>query len=950
MSSERFQKIERLFNEACSLMPEERASYLDRACGGDANLRASVEAMLAQDSRTTSVVDPEQSGSDVANLLQAVADAAWEEAPHPDSAIPDRVGNYRVIRCLGEGGMGIVFEAEQERPRRRVALKVIRNTMTRRQVFRRFELEAQVLGSLQHPGIAQIYEAGSAPVGETVQPFLAMEFVDGVPITEYLRKQKLGVRSILELFCKLCDAVQYAHQKGVIHRDLKPPNILVTESGQPKVLDFGVARVTDSDMQVTTQQTDIGQLIGTLQYMSPEQANADASQLDTRSDVYALGMLLYELLAGQLPYDLSGRSIADAVHIIREQSPTSLRTINRDYRGDIETIVLKAIDKDRDRRYASAAEFAADIRRHLQRQPIDARPPSTLYQLTRFAQRHRGMAAAVLITFIALVAGATTATYGLFEARQERNKANRQAAIAQAVNSFLTGLFEFADPSEARGGEITARQLLDRGAARIADELANQPVVQARMMSLMGEVYQNLGLLEPATPLIENALATQREAYGDMHLETAATARLMARTLLERGDHAEAEALFREVLDTRRALLGNDHPDVAESASNLAEVYLRTEDLDSADTLLRESLAILRKLKEDTTHHAANKLHNLGSVALARGNYEEAASLYGEALEINRRAHGADHPNVVYGLNALGLALRNQGDHATAQLRLREGLALGSKLWGPDNARLAALINNLALALQDAGQYAEAEPLLRRLLEIDRRDFGDNHPMVAQDLSNLGALLDELGRTTEAEEVLSQALDVQREQLGEGHSETLATMNNLASVFVAQRRDDDAEALYKQALEISMRELGDEHPRTLTISGNLAALYIEQERYTDAFTLLTENLAVVERTLGGDSPRAIAAHKNLAKIHEAQHRYADAERHYAIVLAQRRQSLGPTHFRVVQDTLDLAAVMKLGGKHEEAVTLLRDTYDAVAGTKDSDSAKRLIEAIAALEE
>ncbi|MGA3317752.1 MAG: serine/threonine-protein kinase [Candidatus Korobacteraceae bacterium] len=342
--------------------------------------------------------------------------------------LPETIGRYRIIRLLGEGGMGAAYEAEQDKPRRRVALKVIKAAWASPELLRRFEQESQALGRLHHPGIAQIYEAGSADTGFGLQPFFAMELIHGKPLDEYADVQHLNMRQRLALMIQVCEAVQHAHQRGIIHRDLKPGNILVDESGQPKILDFGLARVTDSDTGAT-RQTDMGQLLGTLAYMSPEQVTADPLALDTRSDVYALGVILYELLAGKMPYTLT-RHLHEVVRTIQEVDPVPLSTVNRLYRGDIETIVAKALEKDKERRYASAAGLSGDIRRYLEDQPITAKPASTSYQLQKFARRHKALAAGASAVLLVLAAGVVASTWEAVQAR-------RAEASAQAVNDFL---------------------------------------------------------------------------------------------------------------------------------------------------------------------------------------------------------------------------------------------------------------------------------------------------------------------------------------------------------------------------------------------------------------------------------------------------------------------------------------------------------------------------------
>ncbi|MFZ0589259.1 MAG: serine/threonine-protein kinase, partial [Bryobacteraceae bacterium] len=472
MEPERWAAIESLYQAALEREPAERSSWLRQVCGDDTVLFGEVESLLAYADANLS--NPAERLR-MAKLWDRIAgdrnadplapSSATGAGSRITSALPSTIGRYRILRLLGEGGMGVVYEAEQERPQRTVALKVIKSGLADPKLIRRFEQEALALGRLQHPGIAQVYEAGTAESGFGPQPYFAMEFIRGQPLLEYANAHQLNARERLELIAKICEAVHHAHQRGIIHRDLKPGNILVDETGQPKILDFGVARATDSDARVT-RQTDLGQLVGTLAYMSPEQVLADPLELDTRSDVYALGVILYELLAGRLPYKISPK-LHEAVQTIREEEPTSLSAISSAYRGDVETIVSKALEKDKTRRYASAAELAADIRRYLHDEPIMARPASATYQLKKFARRHKALVLGVASVFIVLIAGIVVST-------REAARANAEAATSREISDFLQNdlLAQASAANQSRPNtkpdpDLKVRTALDRAAARI---------------------------------------------------------------------------------------------------------------------------------------------------------------------------------------------------------------------------------------------------------------------------------------------------------------------------------------------------------------------------------------------------------------------------------------------------------------------------------------------------
>jgi hypothetical protein len=434
------------------------------------------------------------------------------------ACMPKTIGRYHILRLLGEGGMGTVFEAEQEHPRRTVAIKVIKPGFAGSEMLRRFEQESEVLGRLQHSGIAQIYEAGTADSGFGPQPYFAMELIRGESLLRYAEVHQLNTRQRLELMIKVCEGVQHAHQHGIIHRDLKPSNILVDESGQPKVLDFGVARATSGDAP-TTRQTDLGQLVGTLAYMSPEQALADPLELDTRSDVYALGVILFELLAGRLPYPI-GRQLHEAVKTIREDDPTRLSSVSQAYRGDIETIVGKALEKDKARRYSSAADMAADIQHYFRDEPIAARPPSAVYHLQKFARRHKALVGGMAAVFLVLIAGIIASTWEAARARRAEQAATTESATAKAVTDFLQNdvLAQASANNQARPDtkpdpDLKVRTALDRAAAGIEGKFAKQPLVEASIRNTIGDTYRDLGLYPEAQRQMERALELRRRAY-----------------------------------------------------------------------------------------------------------------------------------------------------------------------------------------------------------------------------------------------------------------------------------------------------------------------------------------------------------------------------------------------------------------------------------------------------
>jgi len=498
--STRFQKIAELFDRARQLSRLDRNALLNAECGDDPDTRAEVEVLLQHHDENASAVD--RDGPEAA--IRSVA-ADWLTDDAEDDPTPKRIGQYTVLRTIGEGGMGTVYEARQDNPRRHVALKMIRRGLRSPQLLKRFQREAHLLGELQHVGIAQIFEAGTTRTDQGEQPFLAMEYVRGAPLTQYAASGGLSTAEKLRLFARVCDAVGYAHRRGVIHRDLKPSNILVDSSGQPKILDFGVARAVDADTGATTLHTDVGQLIGTLPYMSPEQVAADPASVDQRSDVYALGVLLFELLAEALPYSVPRHSIVEAARVIQTVEPTSIGALSRTFRGDIDTIVAKALEKDKQRRYESAEALADDLRRYLADEPIVARPPSAVYQIRKFAKRNRAIVVGAGAALVALMLGLVGTSVGLIRAQRaqreavaaksvaeaKQEEAERQTRIAQAVNDFLNDdLLSAVDPQNTDNPDITVRQVLDAAAGKIDTAFSQEPLVEAAVRVTLGKTYR----------------------------------------------------------------------------------------------------------------------------------------------------------------------------------------------------------------------------------------------------------------------------------------------------------------------------------------------------------------------------------------------------------------------------------------------------------------------------
>ena len=779
--------------------------------------------------------------------------------------------------------MGAVYEAEQDQPRRRVALKVIKGAFTSSELVRRFELELQTLGRLHHPGIAQVYDAGAAETAFGSQPFFAMELIHGKPLLNYAVHAQLNTRQRLELMIKICEAVQHAHDSSIIHRDLKPANILVEKSGQPKVLDFGLARVTDSDIQAT-RQTDIGQLLGTLPYMSPEQVTGDPAALDTRSDVYSLGVILYELLAGKLPYRMS-RQVHEAVHTIQEVDPAPLSSVSRVYRGDIETMVARALEKDKTRRYSSAAELAADLRLYLDDRPIMAKPASTSYLLRKFARRHKALVGSVAAVILVLVAATVISTW-------EAIRAKRAAETAEALNNFLqndllaqASASSQSGPSTKPDPDLKVRTALDRAAQRITGKFDKQPEVEAAIRDTIGRTYMDLGLYAEAGKQEERALELRRRALGEQDPKTLQTMTQLGHVTHLQGNRKDAEALLSQTVEKMRRALRPEDPDLLTAMYYLGDVY-RNE-----------------------------------------GKYAQAEPIFAQILDVRRRTLGPDHRSTLSAMNGLANAYSEEGKYAQAEPLYKEMFASSQRVLGPEHPTTLTAMNNLALNYYNEGRYSEAEPLFIQALEISRRVLGPEHPDTLMSMQYLAGSYADHGNYAQAEAMYDQTLQIRRRVLGPEHPDTLLSMTNLASVFNSEGKYSQAESLGMQTLEIMRRVLGPEHPDTLWRMSNLANVYSAEGKYAQAEALFRQTLEARRRVLGAEHPNTLFTLADLSSMYQRQGKYQQAETLAEQVVAGRRHNAGNEDADTLTAETDLALTYHSQGKFSQCEPLAREVLE-----------------------
>jgi non-specific serine/threonine protein kinase/serine/threonine-protein kinase len=769
----------------------------------------------------------------------------------PSDSSQPTIARYRVVSLIGEGGMGAVYEAEQDQPRRTVALKVIKPGMASPDMLRRFEQEALALGRLQHPGIAQIYEAGSAESAYGPQPYFAMEYIRGRGLRDFANEQKPNTVQRLELMAKICDAVHHAHQRGLIHRDLKPANILVDETAQPKILDFGVARLTDRDAQ-TPSHTDVGQLIGTLAYMSPEQVLADPLELDTRSDVYTLGVILYELLAGKLPYNI-GTRLHEAMSAIRDAEPTPLGSVNREFRGDIETIVAKALEKDKMRRYQSAAELSADIRRFLNDEPVMARPPSIQYQVGKFARKNRVLVGGFVAVFLALVGGiaasmwqANRATRAEQAAVQDRDRAvnaertatedrNRavtaegqartaevqartaegqarsaeaqarkdrdeavaqkeradsEAEVAKAVSDFMQkNLFEQASGQTQGKADTSVRGALDRAAQKIEGAYSTKPLVEAGVRDSIGGAYLTLNAFPEALSQAERAYALRRSLQGEEHPATIKTLMTLSAIYLERSD-PRAAAMINKVYDVQLKTLGEEHEDTIGAKMLVGILHMQQANFDLARSTLT-SVAEMSRRKLGPAHQFTQLSQQLLlSLPPARPQTNEERA---RRLDTLAAGFGAIEQNsiqqVIADATLNGSSLAVKGDLAAAEAEYKRGMDV-LRSAGAEDARL---LRDLQEVLQRQRKDQEAETYLKALAALNRRTVGLNNSQARLDLVNLSRLYLRMGKYAESETVMQELHDAQAQFLG---AETLnALVSEISLAWLRWKQSKNTEAV-----------------------------------------------------------------------------------------------------------------------------------------------------------
>ena len=834
-----------LFLAAAGRPAEERRAWLVGACA-DPRLRDEVEALLRADAADDALLDAPALGPGFSI-----------------GALPTRIGAYEVTGVIAQGAMGIVYRAEQERPRRTVAVKVLRPECASSETLERFAREAHLLGRLSHPGIAQVFEAGTADTGDGERPYLAMELVRGRPLTEHAAR--LPVPERVRLLARVCDAVHHAHLRGVIHRDLKPANILVDEAGRPKVLDFGVARATQADLREAAHRTDAGRMIGTLAYMSPEQVRADPDEIDARSDVYALGVLACEVLSGRLPHETAGRTMADLARAILEDEPRRVGEADRALRGDLEWIVARALEKDRARRYDSAAAIGADLERWLRHEPVEARPPGTLYQLRKFARRNRALVAGTAAVLVGLVVGVAGLAAGLRRALVEKEGAETASRAAEASAreakheaEKARGLFTFFvdrlfGPGSWRGGrERGLVGLLEAAESDLPRSFDGQPEIRGAVEAAFGRLLRALGRPDDAARLLGRAWNDLHQCRGERHPETLSALDDHVAALIAAGRLGEAEGLAWRA----PALHPPDDPLLADALRNLAAVHAARGRLVDAELELRRAWDLLRLARGPEHPSTREVVERLADVLREQRRPGEARALLEDALRAARTERDAEGALRVAA--RLGVLLRETEWPRAAETMLRAALAEGREALGRGHPALGPASEALAGALEELGRLPEAEEV--RIEERRAREAAAARPEGT--LGDLGAALAARGRLGDAARALRELRLVALQVLGERHPSTVGLLLDLSRISEAEGRMEEAEALAGEAARTARAGSA----AAGAARRRLAECLLRRDRRDEAAAELRAAVDALGAALGEEHPETQEARRALGAI------------------------------------------------------------------------------------
>lgn len=882
-------RLQELFHLASPMNHTEREAFLSQECAGDLDLCRQVRALLGAHDKP---------GDAFETILE---NSAARVFAGKQLSVGDRLGPYELQRLLGHGGMGSVFLALRVDGAftKEVAVKFVRTGFDGPSARERFRTERQILAGLDHPNIARLLDGGEGPGG---QPFVVMEFVDGVPLDLYCRDKKLSINERIDLFRQICAGVAYAHRNLVVHRDIKPGNILVTAAGTPKLVDFGIAKLLSSADELPAL-TRTGERAMTLDYASPEQVLGQP--ITTASDIYSLGVVLYELLAGAPPYRVAGARPSEAERVICELEPArpSKQTgtagaseqakLARRLQGDLDNIALKALRKEPARRYGSVDELSDDLRRHRDGYPVLARSDSWQYRTAKFVARHKAG--------VAVGAAVALSLAGLFAAVvQERNTARAEREKAQQASRFLVESFRVSDPSESRGQSLTAREVLERGAQRVDRDLQSQPGTRATILRTLSEVYASIGLNQDAQALIDRAVAA-RQAAGESGTDDAREDQIqLARVLLIRGDWRQSADRLRQAL-----------PDAKSPSQRAAILYhlgmAQTElgKWQDAKQSLEAALALRRTLGDDAS--VAQTLYGLSSLRFRQGDYHGDLELAKQAYAIRQRLFGTMHPDVAESLQQIASAYDGLGQFDESLLLAQQALAMQTALYGDAHINVASSLNDLAAFFAHARRLEDSRDTHLRALAVYRKVLGEKHPLIALSLDNLGSTLYELGDHDREEAVKRQAMELRREIFGESSKEYADSLHSWGVLLFARGRFAESEPFMRRALNLR-RQFHSPDARTVAVSQmNLGTLLERQGKAREAIPILEEAYATFRKSHGPNHPSVARSAGMLGTCRQAIGDTAAAESYFQ----QAMVAFGPDLHQAAWSSLYGLAVLRL---------------------------------------
>ncbi len=866
MNPDRWNNIQLLFEKALELDESEREIFLAQECGEDRELFDEVVSLLAADKKAHSLFSG--SAADYISIDETVIEGK-------------NFGNYRAVKQIGVGGMGSVYLAERSDGvfEQKVALKIVKPGMNSEDIIKRFEGERQILARLQHPNIAGLLDGGISEIG---LPFFTMEYVEGKPVTEYCDEKNLSIDQRLRLFNKVCEAVLYAHQNLVIHRDIKPGNILVQEDGTVKLLDFGIAKVFEED-ETDKSLTRTGIRVMTPEYASPEQVRGEP--VSTATDIYSLGLILYQLLSGCPPYEVNTTSALEMERIIcltEPQKPSTMITkislsgagqktssdfittkrsttiskLRKRISGDLDNICLMAIRKEPERRYNSVAQLINDIDNHLNGIPVTARKSTASYRTKKFIKRHK---TGVVITSLSILAITLVTVFYTVRLAEERDKAQLAAEKSKKVSDFLAGIFEVADPEQSKGESITARELLDNGVKRIETELSDQPEVLANMLGVTGNVYKSLGLYKNALLLLQKALVLNDSLLGSNSPESAKSLNDLANLNFAMGDYESAIEKFNKAIRIRTDIYGEESPETAESMNDLAMVLREEGQYKRSENLLSASLSIRQKFMSGNSSEVAQSINNLALVKADEGEYDTAEKLFEKSLKIKEKLYGKVHPSVTETIGNLAQLHQQMGKYKDASELFKETLEIDKKLFGEFHPTISTDLYNIASNTALMGDLNGAEKLYSEVLELDKKLLGQKHPYIALDLNNLAGIMSDKGNYARAEELYKKSLNLNKKIYGEEHPEVATSLSNLGVLYERWGKYNTAEPLLKSALEMRTKLLGEDHPNAVTSINIYASLMLKTEKYKESVELYRKSLSLRIKLLGDDHPLTAGA-------------------------------------------------------------------------------------------